>query len=54
MFVVQEEKVVRKNVTILEQKNGQIRVSGLTENDLLIISNTNLVKPGDLIEIVGN
>lgn len=54
VFVAQENRVVRKNITILDQQNGQVRVSGLAEDDLLIVSNSNLVKPGDLIEVVGS
>jgi len=52
VFVAQQGKVVRKNVSILDQFNGLVRVSGLEVNDLLIISNSNIVKPGDLVEVI--
>ncbi|MFP4457678.1 MAG: efflux RND transporter periplasmic adaptor subunit [Clostridia bacterium] len=54
VFVAQDDRVVRKNITILEQQNGRVRVSGLAENDFLIVTNSNIVKPGDLIEIIGS
>jgi multidrug efflux pump subunit AcrA (membrane-fusion protein) len=51
VFIAQDGKVIRKNISILDQHNGLVRVSGLKPGDLLITTNSNIIKPGDLIEI---
>lgn len=52
VFIAEEGKVVRKNITIEERHSGYARVSGLEQDDLLITANSNIIKPGDLIKIV--
>jgi multidrug efflux pump subunit AcrA (membrane-fusion protein) len=52
VLIAESEKAVRKNVTVIETRNTKAMVEGLSEGDLLIIANSNLIKPGDKIEIV--
>jgi len=52
VFIAQDGKVIRKNISILDQHNGLVRVSGLKPGDLLITTNSNIIKSGDLIEIL--
>lgn len=51
VYVVDEDKALRKNITILGTDDFEVRVSGLSEGDFLIVSGAGRVSTGESVMV---
>ncbi|QOR34031.1 efflux RND transporter periplasmic adaptor subunit [Clostridium sp. 'deep sea'] len=52
VYIVNEDKIERRSITLLETRGSKVLVDGLAEGDRLVIANSGQVKPGDKVKVV--
>lgn len=52
VYIVNEEKIERRSITLLETRGSKVLVDGLAEGEKLVIANSGQVKPGDKVKVV--
>ena len=52
VYVVNEDKIERRSITLLETRGSKVLVDGLAVGDKLVVANSGQVKPGDKVKVV--